>query len=82
MTADSWYDYAACQGSPLDWFVEVSGTRGEPEAEQAKAVCKWCPVRRPCLDYALDAGEKFGIWGGASTTQRQHLRRQRRQEAA
>jgi len=31
-------------------------------AEMAKEVCRCCPVAQECLDYALDSGEKFGIW--------------------
>ena len=36
-------------------------------------------VRLDCLEYALDNGEKFGIWGGLSERERRRLRRQRAQ---
>lgn len=31
---------------------------------KAKAVCAGCPARVPCLEYAVGAGEIFGVWGG------------------
>jgi WhiB family redox-sensing transcriptional regulator len=34
-------------------------------------------VRGDCLEYALDNGEKFGIWGGMSERERRRLRRAR-----
>jgi len=34
-------------------------------------------VREDFLEYALDNGEKFGIWGGMSERERRRLRRAR-----
>jgi WhiB family redox-sensing transcriptional regulator len=34
-------------------------------------------VRDECLEFALDNGEKFGIWGGMSERERRRLRRAR-----
>ena len=36
-----------------------------------------CVVREDCLEYALQNGEKFGIWGGMSERERRRIRRQR-----
>jgi WhiB family redox-sensing transcriptional regulator len=47
---------------------------------EAKAVCRGCEVRDECLEYALDQGEKFGIWGGLSERERRRVRRQRAME--
>ena len=33
---------------------------------KAKAICATCPVADECLQYALDAGETRGIWGGVA----------------
>lgn len=65
----------ACAGLDLAWFFPE---RGEPTGP-AKDVCRGCTVREACLEYALAAGEKFGIWGGMSERERRRLRRQRRQ---
>ena len=40
----------------------------------AKQLCSTCPVRGECLDYARDAGEKLGVWGGLTERQRRKLR--------
>lgn len=81
--ARPWADRAACRDRPeLDWFPESQSAQELAMAEMAKEVCRCCPVAQECLDYALDSGEKFGIWGGSSSRERSRLRRQRRQEAA
>ncbi len=41
-------------------------------------MCAGCVVKVDCLEYALENGEKFGIWGGASERERRRIRRQRR----
>jgi WhiB family transcriptional regulator, redox-sensing transcriptional regulator len=34
------------------------------DLEQAKAACRGCPLRRPCLAGALERAEPWGVWGG------------------
>ena len=58
--------------NPTCFFPE----RGASTRE-AKEVCRGCVVLGDCLEYALDHGEKFGIWGGMSERERRRLRRQR-----
>jgi hypothetical protein len=45
--------------------------RGE-SAAPAKAVCRRCPVRSACLEFALEH-DAVGIWGGTSERQRRQL---------
>jgi WhiB family transcriptional regulator, redox-sensing transcriptional regulator len=60
------------------------------QVQEAKAVCLGthpdhpgrCPVLDQCLDYALENGEKWGVWGGCSERERRRIRRQRRRDAA
>lgn len=40
---------------------------------RAKAICAQCPVREPCLRYALRIREPHGIWGGLNETERNEL---------
>ena len=47
----------------------------EAKAAAAKKVCRDCPVRRPCLDYAMNNNERHGIWGGLTRRERRLLRR-------
>lgn len=37
---------------------------------EAKKVCNKCPVRAECLDFATENKEKFGVWGGMTTSER------------
>ena len=51
---------------------------GTPEA---KEICDECPVREPCLEFALTVREKHGVWGGRTERERRRLIRQRRKSA-
>ncbi|WP_424810333.1 WhiB family transcriptional regulator [Rhodococcus sp. 27YEA15] len=41
----------------------------------AKDICDSCPVQMRCLEYAIDSGERYGVWGGTSETDRRDLLR-------
>lgn len=43
------------------------------ETEQAREICRRCPVIRDCLTWALTHKE-HGIWAGTTPEQRQALR--------
>ena len=77
-SAQPWQEVAACKSLPLEMFFPPA----EQEAEAAKAICSGCTVREPCLEAALAAGERFGIWGGMSTEERQSIAARRRARAA
>ncbi|MEU2583893.1 WhiB family transcriptional regulator [Streptomyces avermitilis] len=76
---DNWRDSAACRTEDPDLFFPI-GTTGPAllQIEEAKAVCHGCPVREPCLNWALDAGQDIGVWGGTTETERRALKRRRR----
>jgi WhiB family redox-sensing transcriptional regulator len=66
-----WMRRANCSGSQVDhWHIG----RGESSAP-AKRVCAGCPVRVPCLDYALTTRQEWGIWGGLTEDERERLRK-------
>ena len=66
-----------CQTSdPEVWYSDI--TTGVHEYRMAKKLCGVCPVRTECLTYAMKANERFGIWGGLTSTERQALRGQGR----
>jgi WhiB family redox-sensing transcriptional regulator len=67
----AWRGKAACKGTDPDIFYPVN----EDGAEEAKAVCRGCPVRRQCLEYALANLEKEGVWGGLTVRERRAILR-------
>lgn len=74
----SWRDEAACRGKdPNLFFPEGQGGSTNSQAAAAKAVCAGCPVREPCLEYALIVAMKDGVWGGLSVKERQAEKRRR-----
>ncbi len=72
----TWQEQGNCLGIDTALFFP---SRGE-DTSDAKAVCKACDVRNMCLDFALERGEKHGIWGGLSERERRRIRRARRME--
>ena len=40
---------------------------------EAKAICETCPVRSECLEIGMS--ERFGIWGGVTSTDRRKMRK-------
>lgn len=64
--------------------AECSGPKGCDEGrrevgryeriQSAKQICMTCPVQPQCLDHALRADERFGLWGGMSERERRSLR--------
>ncbi len=75
---NAWREQAACQGDMAAAFYPP--LRPENRAvkhvreQQAKTVCASCMVREQCLDQALSHGERYGIWGGLTDTERRQLR--------
>jgi WhiB family redox-sensing transcriptional regulator len=67
--SESWMSGALCsQTDPEAFFPE----RGH-SSRAAKRICAVCPVRPECLEFALSARLRFGIFGGLSERQRRKL---------
>jgi WhiB family redox-sensing transcriptional regulator len=67
--AARWRQQAACHGTDLDLFYPERGQSAGP----ARQVCARCPVRQPCLEYALSNRITSGIWGGQTERERRPL---------
>lgn len=80
LEAPQWQEEAACR--PIGNAV-FFGDDGESELErqarehQAKAICATCPVLEPCLEFALETNQKYGVWGGLNDKERASLKRRR-----
>ena len=73
------------------WRLEALCARVDPELffpekgespKGAKVVCEHCPVRAECLRWAVSNNIRWGVWGGLTTQQRQHLVRVARSRRA
>jgi WhiB family transcriptional regulator, redox-sensing transcriptional regulator len=76
-----WREAGACARLDPDLFFPISSTGPAlGQIAKAKAICGECPVRRPCLEFALAHDLVHGIWGGTTPQDRQAWRRGRRPE--
>lgn len=76
-----WRAEAACRGMDTELFFPV--TDQGPcvlQIRQAKAVCYGCPVTQECLSWALRTRQEFGVFGGMTEQERDHLVRYHRWE--
>src|SRR6478735_390061 len=66
-----WRHRAACLTEDPELFFPVGNTGPAlMQIQEAKKVCKRCDVREACLQWALDAGQDHGVWGGLSEDER------------
>jgi WhiB family redox-sensing transcriptional regulator len=56
-----WVAAAACAGSDTSLFFAETG---DTYPAEVVAICTGCPVRNCCLEWAIDAHESAGLWGG------------------
>ncbi|MEL6894179.1 MAG: WhiB family transcriptional regulator [Actinomycetota bacterium] len=73
--------------SPTAWMAE-GNCRLHPPAtffpsdgvgvDKARKICRDCPVKMQCLDYALDERIDHGVWGGCSERERRRILKRRR----
>jgi WhiB family redox-sensing transcriptional regulator len=69
----TWQDFARCaEVDPEIFFPEKGQSVNDPSK-----ICRGCEVRTPCLEYALEKGERYGFWGGMSERERRRILRQR-----
>ena len=71
----NWRDNAACRHADPDLFFPV-GTTGDAidDTEAAISLCRRCPVREQCLEFAMVTNQRDGIWGGTSEEDRRRMR--------
>jgi WhiB family redox-sensing transcriptional regulator len=68
-----WREQAACRGmNPNWWYPHTSDSL----TAAGYTICRRCPVRQECLEYAL-ANDEPGIWGGVSHRRRMKMTRGR-----
>ena len=75
--SDDWKERAKCRGEDVNIFfgVDIDASEEERRAwspEPAKVICKGCPVKGMCLEYALE-NERYGVWGGLDARARNEM---------
>jgi WhiB family redox-sensing transcriptional regulator len=70
-----WMAEGKCKDLPPETFFPSDGVG----VDVARRICKDCPVKSPCLEYAIANHIDHGVWGGASERERRRIARQRRQ---
>ena len=69
-----WMAEGKCREVPPSVFFPSDGVG----VDAARKICAECPVKAPCLEYALVHRIDHGVWGGASERERRRIARRRR----
>lgn len=72
----AWQIDGACRDKDSNLFFDNSESLSV--GAQAKRICSGCPVLEQCREYAVDAAEPYGVWGGLTPPERERVRRQRK----
>ncbi|MFB6783577.1 MULTISPECIES: WhiB family transcriptional regulator [unclassified Streptomyces] len=76
---ENWRTHAACRDEDPDLFFPIGSTGPAlVQTEEAKEVCRGCPVREQCLEWAMENGQDSGVWGGLGEAERRALKRRTR----
>ncbi|MGP3637228.1 WhiB family transcriptional regulator [Streptomyces sp. 24-1644] len=71
----NWRGAAACKDDPELFFPIGNTGPALLQIEEAKAVCRACPVMERCLRWALESGQEYGVWGGTDEDDRRSMKR-------
>ena len=75
-TKPDWQNSAACRDCDPELFFPIGNTGPALlQSDEAKQVCRRCPVMEPCLEWAVESGQDAGVWGGMSEDERRAYKR-------
>ena len=63
-----------CRQFPDAFFMTTNDSDDFVLNKLAISICRNCPIKDLCLAYAVEAKERFGIWGGTTPAQRKRLK--------
>ncbi len=68
----SWQLRGSCLDYPADLFFPDYDRRADrrEREEQAKRICRECPVLTRCREHAVSVPERYGIWGATTPRER------------
>ncbi len=78
MDTTEWMALGNCRDRHPSVFFPSDGVG----VEIARRICADCPMKEPCLEYALANRIDHGVWGGCSERERRRILKRRRQAAA
>lgn len=74
----TWRDSAACLDVGPELFFPIGNAYPALlQIEEAKVVCGRCSVVETCLQWATEARQDSGVWGGMSADERRTLKRRK-----
>ena len=74
MDALDWMPRGLCASLPPSTFFPSDGAG----VEEARKICAGCPVKKQCLEHALEQRIDHGVWGGCSERERRRILKRRR----
>ena len=84
MRGSDWREIAACKGMSIDLFFPNIPVGRTGVYDDGKAVCAKCAVRPSCMKLAeefVPHGDRYGLFGGLTPTERRLLRQRTKREA-
>ena len=74
---NGWLQYANCKGQTYKMFPKAH--KDISYIPEARALCEKCPVKKHCLEYALQVpvADMHGIWAGMTSRQLQTEQKRR-----
>lgn len=66
---------AKCRDMPTEFFYPDPKDQHafDAKAREARKFCEDCPVIDECLNYAIENGLVWGVWGGTSERERRRM---------
>lgn len=78
MNSTDWRHHAACLDHDPELFFPIGDSDpARLQAEDAKRICRTCPVIERCAQWAIESRMEHGVWGGLDETQLGNIRRRR-----
>lgn len=66
-----WAAYASCRSADPEIFFSAA----DDSVAEAIRICRGCPVRQECLEWAILTHARYGVWGGMTERQRRRVAR-------
>ena len=83
-----WRHRAKCKDKDSEAWFPVGDDNGNESAaylrlaEEAKTVCRSCPVVSDCLAWAIESGQGYGVAGGMTPRERRNHKQRLTRAAA